>query len=117
MNFIPSKLVPKTLIELWSSCKPNLKHIHNWGSPAHVLKSKAKEIDSSSEVCVFVGYPKETRGSLFYSSQDRKVIVSTHFTSLEESYMNSFKLKSKAILKELSRDYVDAQISIPVIQH
>ena len=109
--------MPKTLIELWSSCKPNLKHIHNWGSPAHVLKSKAKEIDSSSEVCVFVGYPKEIRESLFYSPQDRKVIVSTHFTSLEEGYMNSFKLNSKAILKELSRDYVDAQISIPVIQH
>ena len=109
--------MPKTLIKLWSSCKPNLKHIHIWGSLAHVLKSKADEIDSSSEVFVFVGYPKETKGNLFYSSQDRKVIVSTHFTSLEEDYMNNFKPRSKAILKELSRDYVDAQISIPVVQH
>ena len=66
---------------------------------------------------MFVGYPKRTRGGLFYSSQDRKVIVSTHFTSLEEDYMNNFKPKSKVILEELSSDQVDAQLSTPVIEH
>ena len=65
-------------------------------------------MDSRSKVCMFVGYPKGIRGDLFYSSQDRKVIVSTHFTSLEEDYMNNFKLKSKVILDELSGDQVDA---------
>ena len=74
-------------------------------------------MNSRSEVCMFVGYPKGTRGGLFYSPQDRKVIVSTHFTSLEEDYMNNFKPKSKVILEELSSDQVDAQLSTPVIEH
>ncbi|KAH9769280.1 Integrase catalytic domain-containing protein [Citrus sinensis] len=77
LNLVPSKSVPKILIELWSG----------------------------------------TRGGLFYSPQDRKVIVSTHFTSLEEDYMNNFKLKSKVILEELSGDQVDAQLSTSVTEH
>ncbi|KAH9727196.1 hypothetical protein KPL70_008566 [Citrus sinensis] len=116
LNLVPSKSVPKTPIELWSGRKPSLRHVRIWGSPAHVLKPKANKMDSRSEVCMFVGYPKGTRGGLFYSPQDRKVIVSTHFTSLEEDYMNNFKPKSKVILEELSGDQVDAQLSTPVIE-
>ncbi|KAH9801407.1 hypothetical protein KPL71_001014 [Citrus sinensis] len=116
LNLVPSKSVPKTPIELWSGRKPSLRHVRIWGSPAHVLKPKADKMDSRSEVCMFVGYPKGTRGGLFYSPQDRKVIVSTHFTSLEEDYMNNFKPKSKVILEELSDDQVDAQLSMPVTE-
>ncbi|KAH9704345.1 hypothetical protein KPL70_011418 [Citrus sinensis] len=100
-----------------SGRKPSLRHFRIWGSPAHVLKPKVDKMDSRSEVCMFVGYPKGTRGGLFYSPQDRKVIVSTHFTSLEEDYMNNFKPKSKVILEELSGDQVDAQLSMPVTEH
>ncbi|KAH9704344.1 hypothetical protein KPL70_011418 [Citrus sinensis] len=117
LNLVPSKSVPKTPIELWSGRKPSLRHFRIWGSPAHVLKPKVDKMDSRSEVCMFVGYPKGTRGGLFYSPQDRKVIVSTHFTSLEEDYMNNFKPKSKVILEELSGDQVDAQLSMPVTEH
>ncbi|KAH9785565.1 hypothetical protein KPL71_010000 [Citrus sinensis] len=99
-----------------SGRKPSLRHVRIWGSPAHVLKPKADKMDSRSEVCMFVGYPKGTRGGLFYSPQDRKVIVSTHFTSLEEDYMNNFKPKSKVILEELSGDQVDTQLSMPVTE-
>ncbi|KAH9753635.1 hypothetical protein KPL71_015142 [Citrus sinensis] len=116
LNLVPSKSVPKTPIELWSGRKPSLRHVRIWGSPAHVLKPKADKMDSRSEVCMFVGYPKGTRGGLFYSPQDRKVIVSTHFTSLEEDYMNNFKPKSKVILEELSGDQVDAQLSMPITE-
>ena len=115
MNLVPSKSVPKTPIELWSGRKPSLPYVRIWGSPTHVLKPKADKMDSRSEVCMFLGYPKGTRGGLFYSSQDRKVIVSTHFTSLQEDYMNNFKPNSKVILKELSGDQVDAQLSTLVI--
>ena len=65
---------------------------------------------------MFVGYPKGMRGGLFYSPQDMKVIVSTHFTSLEEDYMNNFKPKIKIVLEELLGDQVDAQLSTPVIE-
>ena len=55
-------------------------------------------------------------GGLFYSPQDRKVIVSTHFTSLEEDYINNFKLKSKVIFEVMSDDQVDAQLSTSIIE-
>ncbi|KAH9725006.1 Integrase catalytic domain-containing protein [Citrus sinensis] len=111
LNLVPSKSVPKTPIELWSGRKPSLRHVCIWGSPAHVLKPKANKMDSCSEVCMFVGYPKGTRGGLFYSPQDRKVIVSTHFTSLEEDYMNNFKPNSKVILEELSEPHRSGRVT------
>ncbi|KAH9734849.1 Integrase catalytic domain-containing protein [Citrus sinensis] len=116
LNLVPSKSVPKTPIKLWSGRKPSLRHVRIWGSPTHVLKPKADKMDSRFEIFMFVGYPKGTRGGLFYSPQDRKVIVSTHFTFLEEDYMNDFKPKSKVILEELSGDQVNAQLSTPVTE-
>ncbi|KAH9751653.1 hypothetical protein KPL71_014378 [Citrus sinensis] len=62
LNLVPSKSVPKTPIELWSGRKPSLRHVRIWGSPAHVLKPKANKMNSRSEVCMFVGYPKGTIG-------------------------------------------------------
>ena len=52
-------------------------------------------------MCMFIGYPKGTRGGIFYNSKEKKVIVSTHATFLEEDYMNNFKPKSKVVLEEL----------------
>ena len=40
LNLVPSKSVPKTLIELWSGRKPGMRYLHIWGCLAHVLKGK-----------------------------------------------------------------------------
>ena len=53
------------------------------------------------EVCLFIGYPKGTRCGLFYSSSEKKVIVSTNAKFFKEDYVNNFKPKSKVILEEL----------------
>ena len=58
-------------------------------------------MESRIEVCLFIGYLKGTRGGFFYSSSDKKVIVSTNANILEEEYVNNFKPKSKVILEEL----------------
>ena len=50
---------------------------------------------------MFIGYPKGTRGGIFYILKEKKVIVSTHATFLEEDYMNNFKPRSKVDLEEL----------------
>ena len=52
-------------------------------------------------MCLFVGYPKETRGGFFYSAEENKVFVSTNATFLEEDYMREFKPRSKIVLEEL----------------
>ena len=77
LNLVPSKSVLKTLMELWSGRNPSMKYLHIWGCPSHVLKGKPDKLEPKSEVCLLVGYSKETRGYLFYSHKDNKVFVST----------------------------------------
>ena len=48
-----------------------------------MLKGKIGKLEPRTEVCLFVGYPKGTRGCLFYSPQDKKVFVSSNATFLE----------------------------------
>ena len=73
LNVVPSKSIEKTL---WNGHKHSLRHFHIWGCPAHVLKGKTEKLKPCTEVCMFVGYPKGTRGGLFYSPLDKKVFVS-----------------------------------------
>ena len=49
---------------------------------------------------MFIGYPKGTRVGIFYNPKEKKVIVNTHATFLEEDYMNNFKPRSKVVLEE-----------------
>ena len=117
LNLVPSKTVPKTPTELWKGRKPSLSHIRIWGAPAHVLRKDPNKLESRTEVCMFVGYPKGTRGGLFYSPSDKKVIVSTHATFLEEDYISNFKPKSKIILEELdsAQQQTEPPVSWPLI--
>ncbi|XP_073025153.1 uncharacterized protein [Primulina eburnea] len=101
LNIFPSKSIPKTPLELWNCKKLGLRHIRMWGCPAHVLKGKTGNLEPRSEVCIFVGYPKGTRGGLFYNATENKVFVSTNATFLEHKYIADFKPRSKVVLEEL----------------
>ena len=65
LNLVPSKSVSITLKELWTGRKPSLGHIRIWGSPAYVPNRDPSKLEAMSNVCLFVGYPKGTKG---YSS-------------------------------------------------
>ena len=101
LNVVPSKSISKTPLELWNGRKLSLRHYRIWRCPAHVLNKKANKLESRTEVCLFVGYPKGTRGGIFYSPKDKKVFVSTHATFLENDYVIGHKPRSKIILEEL----------------
>ena len=98
LNLVPSKSASKTPTELWNGRKASLNHIRIRGAPAHVLRKEPHKLESRTKVCLFIGYPKGTRGGFFYSSSDKKVIVSTNAKILEEDYVNNFKPKSMVIL-------------------
>ena len=101
MNIVPSKAVQKTPIELWCGRKPSLRHYRVWGCPAHVLsRGKTGKLDSRTEVCLFIGYPKGTRSGIFYNPRDKKVFESTHATFFEHEYINDFKPRSKLLLED-----------------
>ena len=111
LNDVPTKAASKTPYELWRGRKPNLSHLRIWGCPAHILEKDAKKLDSRTEVCMFVGYPKGTKGGLFYSPKDQTIKISTHATFLEEDYMREFKPRSKVVLEELGGDKMSSQVS------
>ena len=106
LNVAPSKSIQKTPLELWNGHKPSLRHFRIWGCLAHVLKGKTGKLEPRIEVCMFVGYPKGTRGGLFYCPLDKKVFVSTNATFLEDDYMKNFKPRSKVVLEELRFDQI-----------
>ncbi|MCQ7416176.1 hypothetical protein NP118_22380, partial [Salmonella enterica] len=102
LNVVPSKSVSETPFELWKGRKASLRHFRIWGCPAHVLVANPKKLDSRSKLCLFVGYPKETRGGYFFDPQENKVFVSTNATFLEEDHVREHKPRSKIVLSELS---------------
>ncbi|XP_016514474.2 uncharacterized protein LOC107831239 [Nicotiana tabacum] len=126
LNLVLSKSVPSTLAELWTGRKPSLRHIRVWGCPAHVLKQKADKLESRTEVCIFIGYPKGTKGGLFYCPKEKKVIVTTNARFLEEDYLMNHIPKSKLVLQKLSNritndssleHILEASIDIPLHYH
>ena len=52
-----------------------------------MLNRDLSKLEARSNVCLFVGYPKETKGYLFYDPQEQKVIFSINARFLEEDYM------------------------------
>ena len=77
-------VISTTLKELWTGRKPSLGHVRIWGSPAHVLRRDPSKLESISEVGLFVGYPRGTKGYLFYDPKEQRVIVSTNACFLEQ---------------------------------
>ena len=68
-----------------------------------------------TEVCLLIGYPKGTKGGIFYNPRDQRVIVSTNARFLEGDYMMDHKPMSKIVLKELRGDgHVGP--SVPTVQ-
>ena len=106
LNVLPSKSIQKTPLELWNGHKPSLRLFRIWGCPKHVLKGKIGKLEPRAKVCMFVSYPKRTRGGFFYSPSDKKVFVSTNATFLEDDYMTNFKPRSKVVLEELRSDQI-----------
>ena len=66
-----------------------------------MLKGKTGKLESRSQVCMFVGYSKETRGGIFYSPKENKTFVSTKSNFLEYDYVNNHKPRSKVVLEEM----------------
>ena len=62
LNRIPSKAVEKTPYELWTGKRPGLSFLKIWGCEAYVKRQASDKLASKSDKCLFVGYPKETKG-------------------------------------------------------
>ena len=66
-----------------------------------MLKRDPSKLEAMSDVCLFVGYLKGTKGYMFYNPWEQRVLVSTNPHLLEEDYVIDNKPKSKINLDEL----------------
>ena len=66
-----------------------------------MLKRDPSKLEARSEVCIFVGYPRWTKGYLFYNPKEQRVLVRTNARFLEQNYMLDNKPRSKVVLDEL----------------
>ncbi|CAL9085535.1 unnamed protein product, partial [Musa textilis] len=53
----------------------------------HVKRHNPDKLESRTERCKFVGYPKETCGYYFYHPEDRKVFVAKRAVFLEKEHI------------------------------
>ena len=66
INRTPSKAIEKTPYEIWTGQKPIMSFLRIWGCEAHVKRLTSDKLASKTDKCLFVGYPKETKGYYFY---------------------------------------------------
>jgi hypothetical protein len=86
---------------MWTGDKPSLRHIQIWGCPAYVLDKDLTKLVSRIEVRLFVGYPRETKGYLFYSLKNREVIDIINARFLEKDCTMNHKPMNGICFKEL----------------
>ncbi|XP_019232274.1 PREDICTED: uncharacterized protein LOC109212983 [Nicotiana attenuata] len=102
LNLVPSKSVPSTPM----NCGLGESQVYGtfgFGVVQHMwLKGKADKLESRTEVSIFIGYPKGTKGGLFYCPKEKKVIVTTNARFLEEDYLTNHIPRSKLVLQELN---------------
>ena len=65
-------------------------------------------LETRSEVCYFIGYPKGTYDWYFNDQKDQKVFVSANTIFLEDDYIMSHKPKGRIVLEEVIGESSDS---------
>src|SRR3954470_7263043 len=71
----PSKSVEMTPYELRFGKKPKLSFLKVWVCDTYMKKFQHDKLEPKSEKCVFIGYPKETIGYIFYHRSEGKFVA------------------------------------------
>ncbi|KAL0444718.1 UNVERIFIED_CONTAM: hypothetical protein Slati_2194500 [Sesamum latifolium] len=98
----PSKMVPQMPYEIWHSKPASYKYLRVWGSPAYVKRLVGDKLDSRSNLCRFVGYPKETVGYYFYDQSEQKFFASRNTVFLKNDFSADSR-RDEVLLEESSK--------------
>ncbi|KAL4302401.1 hypothetical protein GQ457_10G005890 [Hibiscus cannabinus] len=100
LNRVPTKVVPKTLFELFKGWKPSLQHIHIWGCPSKVriYNPQEKKLDPRTISGYFIGYAEKYKGYRFYCpSHSTRIVESRNAKFLENDLISG---------RDLSQNYI-----------
>ena len=122
LNRVPSKAVPKTPYELWTSRKPSLRHLHVWGCQAEVriYNPHEKKLDSRTISGYFIGYLERSKGYRFYCPNHSTRIVESGNARFIENGSVSGSVGARDV--EIRESFMDqnpsndpSQIEVPII--
>ena len=122
LNRVPSKAVPKTPYELWTSRKPSLRHLHVWGCQVEVriYNPHEKKLDSRTISGYFIGYPERSKGYRFYCPNHSTRIVESGNARFIENGSVSGSVGARDV--EIRESLMDqnpsndpSQIEVPII--
>ena len=116
LNRIPLKVVEKTSYELWTGKRPVLSFLKIWGYEAYVKRQASNKLASKSDKCLFVGYPKETKGYYFYIPSENKVFVTRNGVFLEREFISKRVSGGKTSLEEVQEPEVATEPSMEILQ-
>lgn len=88
LNRSPTKAANKSPYEIWKGKVPNMAFLKIWGCDAYVRVKVDDKLATRSEKCVFIGYPKETRGYYFYNRHEGKMFVARDAVFLEQEFVS-----------------------------
>ena len=111
LNIIPSKEDEKTPYELWIGKHPGLSFLKIWGCEAYVKRQASDKLASKSDKCLFVRYPKETKGYYFYIPSENKVFVARNEVFLEREFISKRVSGSKTPLEAVQEPIVATEPS------
>ena len=78
--------------------KPVLSHLRIWGCPDYVKYLKTDKLEAKFDKCIFIGYPKETKGYYFYLVDEQKVFISLRIVFLKKKFLGEEIAASKVEL-------------------
>jgi hypothetical protein len=109
LNRASSKSVETTPYEIWHGKKPTLSFLRIWGCEAYIKKLQPDKLETKSEKCIFVRYPRETIGYAFYHPDEGKTFVAKTGTFLEKEFLAKGVSGRKVELDEI----IDPSLKIP----
>ena len=98
LNVLPRKFITFTPYEIWRGKKLDLSYFRVWGCPAHVKKHETYKVESRTELCRFVGYPKDTFGYYFYRPKEQSIFIANRVIFLEDEHLLRRDSGSKVFL-------------------
>ena len=101
LNRVPSKTTEKTPYEIWNGKTPSLSFLKIWGYEAYVKRQISDKLAPKSDKCLFMGYPKETKGYYFYNASENKVFIARNGIFLEREHISKGTSGSKVQLEEI----------------
>ena len=101
LNNVPSKSVVSTPYEMLTGHKSSVSHLRVWGYLTYVKHLDSDKLGPRSNRCLFIGYPKKTKGYLFYLGDEQKVFIALRAIFLEKKFLREGTIASKIKLDEV----------------